>query len=157
MKNLCENSNEIREVIDSMVANQISINEFVLNALITQLLIEGKSNEVQLVIDVEFEKFKLTPNEKTERLMQQFQLDKMQQLLEEEGKESSMNYLKESIANGQANSINCNWGVARLCANSTESREIIELMKKHCIFIDPRTLNILVKELLYVSKMKNEM
>lgn len=47
--------------------------------------------------------------------MQQFQLDKMQQLLEEEGKESSMNYLKESIANGQANSINCNWGVARLC------------------------------------------
>ena len=69
MKELCNTSDEARDIIRQMNENNIPIDESILNSLINNLLVEDKKEEAQNVLDNDFERYGLQPNDRTRKTM----------------------------------------------------------------------------------------
>ena len=159
MKELCNTSEEMRDIIRQMNENNVTIDEAILNLLINNLLVEDKKEEAQHVLDVEFERYGLQPNDRTEKVMADAdklasvgRTDKMKSLLKTDGKEASKKYLQEMIHKGKANTIHCGWAMKELCNTSEEARDIIHQMNENNIPIHESTLNSLINQLLFEDK-----
>ena len=159
LKELCNTSEEARDIILQMNENNVTFDEVILNSLINQLLFEGKKEEAQHVFDVDFERYGLQPNDRTEKAMADADklasighTDKMKQLLKRDGKEASMKYLIESMNNGKASTTNCGWAMKELCNTSEEARDIISQMNENNVTIDEAILTLLINNLLFEDK-----
>ena len=69
MKELCNGSDEKCDIIRQMNENNIPIDESTLTQLIYNLLIEDKKKEAQHVLDNDFERYGLQPNDRTRKTM----------------------------------------------------------------------------------------
>ena len=63
-------------------------------------------------------------------------------------KEFAMNYLYDIISNGEANGINCGWGIKWLCNTSHQIRDVIEQMNENHIPVEVETLNSFIYQLM---------
>jgi len=155
IKKLCQTSNQARDLIDQMTLNNIPITEIILDALIHKLLLEGKVEAAQNVIDNDFTQHKLQPTISSARYMNDAELlrgtgqqTELKRLLQQSSS-SSLKYLHALIANGKATPINCNFGMYYMCKTSYEIRAMISQMNYHQIPITDRDLNVLIKKLLF--------
>ena len=161
MRELCDTSNEAYGIQNLMENNNIPVNEFILNILIHKLLLEDKRYEAQIVIDVDFVKHGMTPNERTRNTMKKADnlanmghMTELKRLLKETGTESTLIYLYELITNGQAKATHCGWGMKTLCVTSMEVRELIQHMNRSEVAIEGFLLNMLIDKLLMENKRK---
>ena len=161
MKKLSCKSYEVRDLIRLMQANQVPINEIILNSLIQQLLFEDKRNEAQSVMDIDFPNNGLTIDDVTlrtmkraDRLASMGHTTEMTKLLKEHGKEYTMKYLLDLITRGCADAWNCGWGMKKLCNTSNEARVLMKLMKRHNLPINEIILNTLIQQLLFEDNKK---
>ena len=69
MKELCNTSEEARDLISQMNENNVPINEVILTQLIHKLLFEDKKEEAQHVLDNDFERYGLQPDDFTRKAM----------------------------------------------------------------------------------------
>ena len=69
MKEICNTSDEMLDIIRQMNENNIPIDESTLTQLINQLLYEDKKEEAQNVLDNDFERYGLQPNDRTRKTM----------------------------------------------------------------------------------------
>ena len=157
MKELCETSEEVRDLITQMQLKNIHIKDSTLRCLIYQLLVEDKREEAQDVINTDYKKYGVTLKKGTLEIMYTANADKlatmgfvtgMKRMLNEYGKETTLEYLIQLISNGQANTIHCNWGMKELCDTSKEARDLTYLMAQHNIPVNVITLNTFRRQLL---------
>lgn len=128
--------------------NNVPITEATLTQLINQLLHEDKKEDAQHVLDNDFERYGVQPNDVTRKTMATAdklasigRTNKLESLLKADGKEASMKYLQEMMNNGKADFINCGWAMKELCNTSNEARDIINQMNENNITVDEVILN----------------
>ena len=159
LKELCDTSDEARDVIHQMDKNNVPMNEVILTQLINQLLYDDKQEEAQHVFDNEFERYGLKPNNRTrttmaaaDKLASIGHTNKMKSILRADGKEATMKYLIESMHNGKASTTNCGWAMKELCDTSDEARAVIHQMNENNVPITEVILTHLIYQLLHEDK-----
>ena len=137
MKELCNTSNEILKIMETMQNNfnrtDIPMNEIILNLLIHQYLLEGNVEEAQHVINADFAKYNLTPNAKTMALMPNNSklksigtLNDLKLMLNDYGAKYTFNYLKFLIQENAVDLPNVEWGMKKVCRDSLDGRDLIK-------------------------------
>ena len=149
MKHLCESSDSVRTLMNIMINNRIPITAGILNIVMNQYLMERDEDAAQHVLNIEFKEYGLIPDAYT---YQSIHSQKMKQLWYDQGKEFAMNYLYDIISNGEANGINCGWGIKWLCNTSHQIRDVIEQMNENHIPVEVETLNSFIYQLLLENK-----
>ena len=151
----------MRDLMQHMKQNGVSIDALQLNTLIRQLLFENKRDKAQVVVDVDFEREGLQPSDKTYETMARANdlasmgyTKEMKDMLKHQGKSATMNYLNALVSNGKANAMNCNWGTDQMNYTSEEQRDLMKLMDVNNMPMQITVLNNLIQILLMENKVK---
>ena len=159
IKHLCDTAIEAVDLIKRMDEYKIPIDEIILNLLIHQFLSEGKKEEAQTVVEIDFPNYGLKPTDRTyatisgaDKIMGIGITSKMKHLLKLEGKQSSKRYLNELLLAKKADIIHCGWGIKMLCDTSDETRGLIDQMCQNNLPPNAIVLNMLIHQLLMENK-----
>ena len=164
MDQLCDDIGTARALLNQMETHTIPIEENILNTLIYKLLFQNKRNLAKIVVDVDFPKYGLQPNNLTKELMSKADrlasmagkniTNEMKSLLKAKGKDSTVKYLNALIANGRANTINCMWAIKQMRYTSEEIRVLMDHMWDNDMSIGKNVLNDLMYQLILENKPK---
>ena len=165
IRKLCDTSTEVKGLIKQMKLHEIPVGVETLNGLVTQFQLEGNAKEAQRVVDVVFEWEGVTPDSKTTEAlatagklariglnMKLENVRKLKNILKSDGKEASMEYLIQSMHNGEASTINCGWAMKELCNTSDEAYDLRRQMNENNVRISESILTQLINQLLYEGK-----
>ena len=165
MRYLCKTSHEARAVLQQMEDKNVAVTSRLLNTLMYMLIRENNKEAAEKVMNVEFVKFNVVPDDYTLEILKQSDYfeakfeskaitNELYQYLKNHGKEMTMEYLDALLSDGKANIFQCSWALTRVCATSKDVRDLIDKMNRHGIAVDIYMLNGLIRTLLLEDKKK---
>jgi pentatricopeptide repeat protein len=156
MKELCETSDEVRALMESMKQNGVMPNVTTFTLLMNNLLHDGDIVAAQHVFDVEMPAAGIEPDNITKQTMaradelaSQGRTVKLKKMLKQQGKDAARQAFEEMQTSGHANLFQYGWALTNLCKSSNEIRALMESMKKNGVLPDVTTFNQLIQSLLH--------
>jgi predicted ArsR family transcriptional regulator len=155
MKELCQSSDEVRALMESMKLNGFIPEVATFNLLIYSILHDGDLVAAQHVYDVEMPGAGIEPDDITKQTMaradelaSQGRTVKLKNIFDRQGKDAARQEFEEMQKNGHASVIQYGWAMKELCETSDEKRALMESMKQNSVMPDVAHFNQLIYNLL---------
>jgi ribosomal protein S7 len=162
MMKACDTSNEIREWINKMLDDDDDINIrpnlFTYTTLVSQLMIEGKADDAQHIVEVEMPAAEVEADNKVKNLLRtdddiwlRKRTSLLRKFLESKNTQSAWIFFNTMMENNAANEIHANV-MMMACNTSVQKLELMEKMKAASLVPNIATYTLLVRQLLMEGK-----